>query len=66
MNIDLTCRECGSNHFTLNEAATDACPVACQDCGRQMGTLELKEQVARNVLAKSRPVPTVTLIPTLS
>ena len=55
MKIDLSCRTCGSNHFSLEEAETDATLVSCRECGRTMGTLgELKERVGRLVLSRSR------------
>ncbi len=59
MRIELSCRLCGENHFTLEAADTDSSIVACRECGHVMGTLgELKEEVARMVLTQSaQPVP---------
>ena len=55
MRIELNCAACGSNRFTLDQEAEDACHVECDDCGHQIGTLgELKQKVAALVLSHSR------------
>lgn len=55
MRIELNCRECGSNHFTLDRSADDDAHVKCGDCGHKIGTMgELKRQVAEEVLKHSR------------
>ncbi|MFD1613091.1 hypothetical protein ACFSCW_14895 [Sphingomonas tabacisoli] len=54
MRIDLTCRVCGGNRFTLDQQLDDCSRVECEDCGHEIGTLgELKAQVAAEVLKRS-------------
>jgi uncharacterized Zn finger protein len=50
MKIELSCRECGSNNFSLNEASDDHSVIKCRECGHVVGTLaELKQQVVRQL-----------------
>ena len=54
MRIELNCRECGGNRFTLDRELDDLSVVQCEECGHRIGLLvELKEQVAQEVLARS-------------
>jgi len=56
MRIDLKCAECGSNHFTLDEAVSDSSLIRCADCNHEIGTLgQLKQQVAAQVVSHSSP-----------
>jgi len=51
MRIELNCRECGGNRFTLDHDATDEAQVECGDCGRHIGTVgQLTKQVAEEVM----------------
>jgi len=48
--IDLSCRVCGSNRIAFNHAVSDACDVACEECGTRMGNYgELKQAVAEQL-----------------
>jgi DNA-directed RNA polymerase subunit RPC12/RpoP len=54
MRIELNCRECGSNRFTLDRDADDDAHVECEDCGHKIGTMrDLKRQVAQEVLKRA-------------
>jgi len=58
VRINLTCRECGGNRFTLDRALNDLSRVDCEDCGHKIGTLaQLKKQVAEEVLNHSSTRP---------
>lgn len=51
MSIELSCRGCGSNRFTLAHAVDDDSDVSCEDCGHHVGTLaELKTAVVSQVM----------------
>jgi predicted nucleic acid-binding Zn ribbon protein len=55
MRIELKCRECGGNRFTLDHEATDDAHVDCEDCGHKIGTVgELKRQIAEEVMKRAR------------
>lgn len=55
MRIELNCRECGGNHFSLDHEATDDARVDCDDCGHHIGTVgELKRKVAEEVMRRAR------------
>jgi predicted nucleic acid-binding Zn ribbon protein len=57
MRIELNCRECGGNRFTIDQHAADNAFVECGECGHKIGTLgELKRQVAEEVLSRSKLV----------
>ena len=50
MRIDLSCKSCGSNRIAFNHATSDACHVACEDCGIALGTFgDLKASVSRQM-----------------
>jgi predicted nucleic acid-binding Zn ribbon protein len=54
MRIDLSCAECGSNNFSLDQGMSDRSLVICGDCGREIGTMaRLKARVAEEVLKRS-------------
>jgi uncharacterized Zn finger protein len=54
MRIDLSCAECGENHFCLDTVEDDNAVITCQECGHVVGTLaEVKQQVAQQVLASA-------------
>jgi predicted nucleic acid-binding Zn ribbon protein len=54
MRIDLSCAECGSNNFSLDQGMSDRSLVICVDCGREIGTMAiLKSKVAEEVLKRS-------------
>jgi DNA-directed RNA polymerase subunit RPC12/RpoP len=55
MRIELNCRECGGNRFTLDQEASDHAHVDCEDCGHHIGTVgELKRLVAEEVMRRAR------------
>lgn len=54
MRIELNCAACGGNNFELGDAQTDACRVACAECGHVIGTMgELKQRMAEEVVRLS-------------
>jgi uncharacterized Zn finger protein len=56
MKIELTCPGCGGNRFALGKANADDSMVACEDCGREVGSLgTLKENVVRQIADRDRP-----------
>lgn len=58
MRVQLSCINCGSNDFRLDEARSDDCTVTCGQCGHVVGTLgELKQRVAEEVLASAKGSP---------
>lgn len=65
MRIELNCRECGSNRFTLDRDTDDDAHVECEDCGHRIGTMaDLKHQIAQEVLKRARVAqPTITHLP---
>ena len=55
MRIDLTCKVCGQNRFSLEHDVEDDSHIKCEDCGHEIGTLaELKQQVAEEVIRRSK------------
>ena len=55
MRIVLSCKECGANHFRLDEAKKDDAIIRCQECGHTVGTLaDVKRDVAEQVAANFR------------
>jgi uncharacterized Zn finger protein len=53
MRIEMNCRQCGNNRFTLQAGQADDATICCGDCGEPLGTLaELKERVAAEVLKR--------------
>jgi hypothetical protein len=57
VRIELSCKQCGSNHFALDDAHSDASVIFCLDCGHIMGTLsDLKQQVEARIVAGSEPL----------
>ena len=56
MRIELNCRECGQNRFTIIQGMDDDAVVKCSDCGHIIGTMgELKERVAAEVIRRAPP-----------
>lgn len=56
VKIELSCGECGSNRFALNQTQTDNCEISCEECSHVIGTLaELKARVAHTVLTGLNP-----------
>jgi Zn ribbon nucleic-acid-binding protein len=57
MRIELKCRVCGGNRFTIDSHADDATHVECGECGHKIGTMgDLKRQVADEVLKHARVI----------
>jgi predicted nucleic acid-binding Zn ribbon protein len=55
MRIELKCRECGGNRFSLDQEADDDAHVECDECGHKIGTVgQLKRQVAQEVLRHAK------------
>ena len=55
MRIELSCKECGANHFRLDLAEDDEEIIICEECGHTVGTLaDLKHQVAEQVASSFR------------
>ena len=53
--IELSCPTCGSNRIAFNHAVSDACEVACEECGARVGTYgDLKRQVTEQVARAAR------------
>jgi hypothetical protein len=51
MHISLSCRACGGNSFTIEDARDDSSTIRCRDCDHVVGTLgQVKARVARQVL----------------
>ena len=53
MTINLSCKTCGSNRIAFNHAVSDACEVACEDCGSVVGTFgDLKQLVTEQLASR--------------
>ena len=53
LRIELSCGECGSNRLDIPSDADDDSPVACEECGHELGSLgEVKRRVEQAVLRK--------------
>ena len=54
VSVEIHCAACGSANYSLPDGAGDEAPVACNDCGRRLGTLaELQAEMLEQALAHS-------------
>ena len=54
VSVEIHCAACGSANYSLPDGGGDAAPVACNDCGRPLGTIaELKAEMLAQALAHS-------------
>ena len=54
VSVEIHCAGCGSANYSLPEGAGDDDGVACNDCGRRLGTVaELKAEMFEQALAHS-------------
>jgi hypothetical protein len=52
--VEIHCAACGSANYSLPDGAADAAAVACNDCGRRLGTIaDLKAEMMEQALAHS-------------
>ena len=52
--VEIHCAACGSANYSLPDGAADDAQVACNDCGRRLGSVaELKAEMVEQALAHS-------------
>lgn len=54
VSVEIHCAACGSAHYSLPQGDGDGAALACDDCGRRIGTVaELKAELFAQALARS-------------
>ena len=54
VTVEIHCAACGSANYSLPDGAADEATVACNDCGRRLGSFaELKAELVEQALAHS-------------
>jgi hypothetical protein len=54
VSVEIHCAACGSANYSLPEGAGDESRVACNDCGREFGTVaDLKAEMMAQAAAHS-------------
>ena len=54
VSVEIHCAACGSANYSLPEGAADDGAVACNDCGRRLGSVaELKAELLEQAQAHS-------------
>ncbi len=54
VSVEIHCASCGSANYSLPEGGDDAGGVACNDCGRRLGSVaELKAEMLEQALGHS-------------
>lgn len=52
--VEIHCAACGSANYSLPDGTADDSPVACNDCGRRLGSIaDLKAEMLEQALAHS-------------
>ena len=54
VSVEIHCAGCGSAHYSFPDGEADAAAVACEDCGRRLGSVgELKAEMFEQALMHS-------------
>ena len=54
VSVEIHCAKCGSANYSLSEGRAELGMIACNDCGRTMGSLEaLKSEMLDQAIARS-------------
>lgn len=54
VSVEIHCAACGSANYSLPDGAADEGTLACNDCGRRLGSVaELKAELLEQALAHS-------------
>ena len=52
--VEIHCAACGSANYSLPDGAADEAAVACNDCGRRLGSVaDLKAEMVAQAIAHS-------------
>jgi uncharacterized Zn finger protein len=55
VRIDLSCAQCGSNHFVYPLELSDTSVISCKECGHVIGTVAEVQQMVIRQLTRSSP-----------